>query len=333
MDRRQFSALGLIPPALAAGLGLAVPSARSATTKLRVVETVHIMFFTPAYVAMRRNFFAEQGIEIELSAALSTDKATALLLSGAADVMLTGPEATFYVGASQSPTKVKMFASIGKRDGSMLVGRTPAKELRAQDLKGKTIIGSAIGSAPALFLNAYLRKKGVDPSEVTIIGNVAPPAKRGAFLAGQGDYGAFFEPDASAIELSGKGYVNASIGQEIGAVDHTVFSATEPFIAANAEVLQRFTVAVAKAQAWLRQASAEQVSELIAPEFPGVPADVRLAATRRGQTLDMWKAEPSITPEAVEAFRRILVDGGTLKNAPVPFESIVETRFMKAAKA
>ena len=120
MDRRTFACHTLTQAAAAASLAIAAPTRAQAPTKVRIVETVHILFFTPAYVALRRGFFKEQGLDVEITPANGTDKATALLLAGSADVMLVGPEAAFYVAASQSPTKIKMIAGIGKRDGAMV---------------------------------------------------------------------------------------------------------------------------------------------------------------------------------------------------------------------
>ncbi|MGD9942028.1 MAG: ABC transporter substrate-binding protein [Burkholderiaceae bacterium] len=333
MDRRTFACHALTQAAAAASLGIAAPARAQAPTKVRIVETVHILFFTPAYVALRRGFFKEQGLDVEITPANGTDKATALLLAGSADVMLVGPEAAFYVAASQSPTKIKMIAGIGKRDGAMVVGRQPLRELKADDLRGKTIIGSAIGSTPAVFLQAYLRKKGLDPvKDVNVIPNIAPPAKRGAFLSGQADFAVFYEPDASAVESAGKGHVVASIGQEIGAIDHTVFIASDPYIAANRATLQKLCNAIAKAQKWLHGASPEAIAETIAPEFKGLSQDVLVSASRRGLTLDMWKATPTVTPETVNAFAKILVDGGTLRPSPaIPYENLVDPSFAQAA--
>ncbi|MCC6209434.1 MAG: ABC transporter substrate-binding protein [Burkholderiales bacterium] len=333
MDRRTFASYVLTQAAAAAGFGFAGLARAQAPVKLRIVETVHILFFTPAYVALRRGFFKEQGLDVEITPANGTDKATALLLAGSADVMLVGPEAAFYVAASNSPTKVKMIAGITKRDGAMVVARQPLRELKADDLRGKTIIGSVIGSTPAVFLQAFLRRKGLDPvKDVNVIPNIAPPAKRGAFLSGQGDFAVFYEPDASAVESAGKGYVVASVGQEIGAIDHTAFIATDPYIAANRATLQKLCNAVAKAQKWLHGASPAAIAETIAPEFKGLSQEVLLSASRRGQTLDMWKDTPVITPETVNAFAKILIAGGTLQpSAAAPYQSLVDPSFAQAA--
>ena len=151
----------------------------------------------------------------------------AALLSDGADIALIGPETAIYVQISDSPTKARIFCGLTATDGFMLVGREKVDKFDWKMLKGKEILGFRPGSTPLLFLEAALRKNGLDPqTDVKLTNNVGIPARVGSWLAGQNQYAIFIEPDASQLELDGKAHFLASIGETVGFADYTAFMAT-----------------------------------------------------------------------------------------------------------
>ena len=85
---------------LAAGLasGLSTPQAQQA---VRVSEITRTQLFAPLYVAMAKDFFGQEGLKIDLSSANGGDRVGALILSGGADIGLTGPEVPIYIFNSE----------------------------------------------------------------------------------------------------------------------------------------------------------------------------------------------------------------------------------------
>ena len=69
----------------------------SKLTKLKVCEVTHSLFYAPQYAAMSEGFFAEEGLDIELSNGGGADKVMAAVLTGDMDIGLAGPEASIYV--------------------------------------------------------------------------------------------------------------------------------------------------------------------------------------------------------------------------------------------
>ena len=66
-------------------------------TVVRLNEVTHSVFYAPFYAAMHLGFFAEEGLEIELTNGGGADKVMTAVLSGQADIGLAGPEACIYV--------------------------------------------------------------------------------------------------------------------------------------------------------------------------------------------------------------------------------------------
>ncbi|WPO39495.1 ABC transporter substrate-binding protein [Tardiphaga sp. 42S5] len=303
--------------------------------KINFMEVIHSLFYAPLYAAKGLGYFQAEGIDFDLVAAQGSDKATAALLSGTADIVLAGPETPVYIETGLSPDKIRIFAGLTATDGSFLVGRSKQDGFSWKDLKGKTILGWRKGSAPAIFLDKVLKDNGLDPDkDVSIITNVAIPARMGAFMSGTGDYATFFEPDVTKIELAGKGVSLANIGKAAGQIDYTVFTAKEGTIKAKPKIIQGFTNAIAKAETWMQTVSADEAATVLAPFFPGVSAIELARSITRQREAGVWKTSPLVTAEAMSALQDLLIASSVLDaGKKVAYEKLVDPSFAKAVKA
>ena len=333
LDRRRVLQGGL---AAAASFSVTAPIGALAAqrAKVRYNEVVRSVLYVPAYVAIANGYFEEQGIDLEISTAQGGDKCMAALLSNAADIALIGPETAIYVLTSDSPTKARIFCGLTSTDGFMLLGREKVDKFDWNMLRGKEILGFRPGSTPLLFLEAALRKNGIDPQkDVKLVNNVAIPARVGSWLSGQNQFGIFTEPDPSQIELDGKGYFMASIGETVGFADYTAFMATDKYIQEHPDVIQGWTNAIYKAQQWTLAAPTDEIVKTIEPFFPGVDPRALAAASDRYRRLKIWKPSPVIEPGPIEKFQDILVEGGVLTpDERVKFTDLIRTEFASKAK-
>ena len=302
--------------------------------KVRYNEVVRSLLYAPKYVAISNGYFKDAGLDVSMTTAFGGDKSTAALLSNTADIALIGPETAIYVLNSDSSVKIRIFCGLTSTDGFMLMGREKVDKFDWKMLKGKEILGFRPGSTPLLFLEEALRMNGLDPQkDVKLNNNVAIPARVGSWLAGQNQYGIFVEPDPSQLELDGKAYPLASIGQTVGFADYTSFMATDKYIKENPEAVQSFTNAIAKAMKWTASAAPAEIVKALEPFFPGVNPKALLAATERYQKLKMWKTSPVIEAGPIEKFQDILVHGNVLEAGKrVKFQDLVLNEFASKAK-
>jgi NitT/TauT family transport system substrate-binding protein len=258
----------------------------------------------------------------------------AALLSGGADIALMGPETAVYVLNSDSPAKARIFCGLTATDGFMLVGRDKVDKFDWKMLKGKEILGFRPGSTPLLFLEAALRKNGIDPqADVKLNNNVGIPARVGSWVAGQNQFAIFIEPDASQLELDGKAHFLASIGETVGFADYTSFMATDKYIKDNPAVVQSWTDVILKGMKWTASAPADEIAKVLQEFFPGVNPKALVAAAQRYQRLKIWKSTPVIEPPAIEKFQDILVQGHVLDQGKrVKFADLVLTEYAAKAK-
>jgi NitT/TauT family transport system substrate-binding protein len=309
--------------------------AQGGLSKVRYEEVVRSVLYLPAYVALSQGYFKDAGLDVSMKTSQGTDKGMAALLSGSADIVLIGPEASIYVANSESPVKPKIFSGLTATDGFLLIARSkPAGKFEWKQLKGKSVMAFRPGSNPDVFLQTAMRNQGVDPKgDVKIVNNISPAARTGAWLAGQNDYAIFLEPEATMIEKNGQGFVVASIGREVGPVDYTVFTATDAFLKQNPKVAQAWTNAIVRAQKHVAAAPAAELAKQIASFFPGMSETELVAAVERYRGIGLWKTNPTVEKRAIETLQDMLVASGLLEPTKrVAYEAVVVNDFASQAR-
>jgi len=307
-----------------------------AATKVKYAEVVRSVFYLPKYIAIANGYFAEQGIEVDMTTAWGGDKGTAMLLTGRVDIVLQGPETAIYVENGVSPEKTKMFAAITATDGLFLMSRKKLtmKNFNWNMIRNKTVMGWRPGSTPGLFLEYAIKKHGISPKkDIKHVTNIAIPARVGAWIAKKADYAVFFEPDISRLSREGFAYPVASIGGEVGKVDYTVFMATDSYIKKNPKIIQGWTNAVYKAMKWIQTAEAKDAAKRVSKWFLKVKIKDLASSIDRYRKFGIWKSDPTTHPKAISSLQDILIEGGVLKaNKRVAYERVVTTRFSENAK-
>ncbi|WP_251863914.1 ABC transporter substrate-binding protein [Achromobacter sp. Marseille-Q4962] len=317
--------------ALVAVSGASRAEALNPPVKVRYEEVVRSILYVPKYVALSQGYFKDAGLDVSMKTSQGTDKGMTALLSGSADIVLIGPEASIYVQNSESPVKPKIFAGLTATDGFFLLSRKPVEKFDWSMLKGKEIIGFRPGSNPIVFLETALRKHGVDPQkDVKLLNNIGIPARAGAWMAGQGEYGIFLEPEAGELVRNGKGYIVASIGHEVGPVDYTVFTATDKYIRDNPKVIQAWTDAVARAEKYVSDTPADKLAPQIMSFFPGMDEKAVAEAIERYKKYQIWKSTPLVTAQAINQLQDMLVASSVMKDsARVKYEDVVVPDFAR----
>ncbi|HLN65147.1 MAG TPA: ABC transporter substrate-binding protein [Symbiobacteriaceae bacterium] len=298
--------------------------------KVRFTEVIHSIFYAPQYVAQAKGFFAEEGIDLDFSTAQGSDKGTAALLAGTADIALVGPETTVFVYQQETPNKVKLFAQITTTDGSFLVARQPDPNFAWEKLQGKSVVGWRPGSMPQLVAGALFKRHGV--TDLNYISNLSAPAMAGAFQSGQGDYLQVFEPIVSQLEKAGVAYPVAAIGPAYGDVPYTGYTATDEYIKKNPEIIQAYTNAIYKAMLYLQRTDPAVVAKEVAPYFEGTDPALLESSIRRYQQSGGWKQTPDMNPADFEKLQALMVEGGVLDaGKKAPFAAIATNQFAEKA--
>ena len=293
--------------------------------KIVLSEVTHSIFYAPLYVAMSKNYFKDEGLDVELVNGNGSNNVMTAIMSGKATIGLAGPETAVYTALqSGDNTSPKVFGGLTACDGSFLIGREENENFSIEDLRGKTIIAGRRGGMPAMTLEYALKQAGLEANvDYTLnldydFGMVAT-----VFESGMGDYCTMFEPVASAYQSAGKGYIVASVGKLGGAVPYTGFIASQNYLKNNAAEAESFLRAVYRGYLYLMNANIDNVAAALLPQFSGTSLDNIKSAITNYKSLNAFAATPVISNEDYTRLCAIITNAGELRGE-VAFDKVVD---------
>ena len=239
--------------------------------KVKVAEVAHSVFYAPQYIAIKKGYFKDEGIDIDLTLTPGADKVTAAVLSGDVQIGFCGSEASIYVYNSGRKDYIKTFASLTQRDGSFIVSREKIDNFTLDNLKGKYIIGGRVGGMPEMTLEYTLKQNGINLNDLTIDTSVEFASMASAFISGTGDFVTLFEPNATQVENEGYGYVVGYVGEYGGKVPYTSYNALSSYIKNNKDTVQKFTNAINKGLDYVAKTDPEKIAKEVIDFFPDLP--------------------------------------------------------------
>ena len=325
-----FCVAALLLPVLLTGCG---SGGQAASVTARLSEVTHSVFYAPQYVAMSQGFFADEGLDVELTNGGGADKVMTAVVSGSADIGLAGPESCIYICNQGKDDHPVIFAQLTKRDGSFLVGRTD-DSFSWDDLRGCTIIGGRKGGVPEMTLEYVMKQNGVVPQVDAVVDtSVQFNMMAGAFTGGQGDYVTLFEPAATQVVNAGQGYILCSIGAESGTIPYTAYFASRNYTAEHNDVIAAFCRAVAKALDWVESHTDREVAQAIIGQFPDTDLDTLEAVTARHRQIGVWNTPLTMEQASLERLETVMTQAGELTKAQGgDFNELVDNHWAEAAR-
>ena len=296
------------------------------SNKIALSEVTHSIFYAPLYIAMTNNYFADEGLEIELLNGNGSNNVMTSIISGSATIGLAGPETAVYTAlqSEENASSPKVFGQLTACDGSMLISREADADFTLEDLRGKTIIAGRKGGMPAMTLEYVLKQQGmIAGRDYTLnldydFGMVAT-----VFESGIGDYCTMFEPVASDYVASGKGAIVASIGQMGGYVPYTAFIANEDYLTNNALQAEQFLRAVYRGYLFLMNAPIEDVVDALMPQFVGSSRESIQSAIENYIELNAFASSPVMTEDGYDRLCNIITNAGELDGS-VDFNKVID---------
>ncbi len=287
-----------------------------------VAEVTHSPFYAPLYVALEKGYFKDAGLDIELILTPGADKVSAAVLSNDVELGFAGAESAIYVYNQKEADYLQIFAGLTKRDGQFIVARDNITDFKLEDLYGKEILVGRETGMPALnFLNA-LKNSHIDLEKINANFAVEFAALSGSFIGGTGDFVNLFEPNATALEKEGYGYVVASVGELSGAVPYTTFYARKSYISNHEDIIKKFTEALAKAITYTLTTDEKTVAQDIINQFPDTDVSDLANMIKRYREHDTWLQNPYVAEDLFTNLEDFLIDFDLI-DAYVPYTSLV----------
>ena len=330
----QFSRRQVLGGAVGLAAATLVGSGRSAfadTRKLIVTEPGHSVDSLPFYVGMRKGYYKEAGLDIQLVTSEGGGKAMAAVQSGNADAYIGGPEHIAFADI-KGGQPVNAVVALSNRANSFVCARTgvsvdPAKPF-AENIKGKRIAVGTRGATDNSVLLYLLKRDGLDPRTDVVMLEIETSAGRiAAMKNGQADMAMVFEPFISQGVKTGIWQEPfASMPKELGLFSWTTVNLPEKTIKADPE-LAKAIVAATKKSLELIFADEAEMRAIAAEEFPTLPKDDLDAIMTRARDNDMWQRDGSMPEEAWTKLESILTISGMI-NQDVPYKQIFDPSFL-----
>ena len=252
-------------------------------TKVTLNEVAHSIFYAPQYVAIEKEYFKDEGLDLTLVTGFGADKTMTAVISGEADIGFMGAEASIYAYQEGATDPVVNFAQLTQRAGNFLVAREEMPNFKWEDLKNKKVLGGRKGGMPEMVFEYILKQNGIDPQKDLSIDQSIDFGSTAAAFTGDdsADFTVEFEPSATALEKQGAGFVVASLGVDSGYVPYTSYSARTSYMEKNPEIMQKFTDALQKGMDFVQSHTPEEIAEIIKPQFPETDLDTITAIVKR----------------------------------------------------
>lgn len=318
-NRRCRALAGLVAGALLLG---AVPTSASEKVRIFSGSDEH---WVPLQVAKAKNYFADQGIDAEVTVFTTGATATEAFRAGRGDFISAGdlPSAAMWksgsvIGLAPMSSDTDIFGIVGSKSINS-----------PQDMKGKKI-ATRIGSTGEFLLYRYLNSGGLSRSDATVV-DLAPPEMVIALSQGGIDAFAWLapfttraiasNPNAKLI-TSAKGLANNRI----------ILSVTKSFRDQNPEAVKKVIRALAQAIAFIKD-NPEEATKIWANAVLG-NADQSLPVVKM-IAYDMV-VEPTFFAD-MDELAKFMVEKGAMKtpidwNAEMDLEPLrsVDATFIKS---
>ena len=255
---------------------------------VKVAEVTHSIFYAPQYLADALGYFKDEGLKVEFILTPGADKVTSAVLSDDVDIGFCGSEATIYVYNNGEKDYLVNFAGLTKKDGSFLVSREDIKDFSIKKLVGKHLIAGRKAGMPAMTIEYAINKGGIKTEELNFDTSYDFSATTGAFIGGEGDFVALFEPTASSMVKQNYGHIVASVGELGGVVPYTAYNAKKSYIKNNEDVVKGFSNAINKALDYVHSHSALDVAKKISTYFPDSSINDLETMVQNYMDIDAW---------------------------------------------
>ena len=322
-----------IPALLLAAFALAGP-ARAAPQTLIVAEPLHGIGYLPLYVAMRKGFFADEGLEVKVTTIDSGSGHTNAVLSGQAFGFIGGPEHDAFAKAKGG--ELRSVVNIVDRGNVYLMAGKKAMPAPGQSvadfLKGKRIATLFYGGTPNSIIRYLLAKWHLDAKKDVTLLEVSNPAIYAATKTGQADVGVLTEPFLAQGVKEGLWTDPVyNVPKELGPYAYSTINVRLETIEKDPKTVEGFVRAVIKGLR-LTYDKPDEALAVARQEFPTMDAGELKASIDRSFKDEIWSRDGMVSRAAWDVGKAVVLEAGILKQ-DVPYDDIIDMQFVTRLKA
>jgi len=309
-----------------------VSGAAAQNKEVVVAEPLHGLGYLPLYVAIRKGYFAEEGIDAKVLTMEGGGAHTNAVLTKQAFAFIGGPEHNAFAKAKGA--ELRAVVNVVDRGNIYMVARTgvddPTGDL-ASYFKGKKIATGLYGGTPNSITRYVIDDLGLDFRADVTVQEMANAGIMAALKTGQADIGVLSEPHLTAGIREGlwkEPFYNAP--KVLGPYAYSTLNIRQESIETEPDLVRGFVRAVARGLKFTHDNHEEAVA-IAKLEFPTM-AEADLKATlERAFADDLWSPDGSISQEAWNTGKAVVMGADILKQ-DIPYDAIIDMSIFESIK-
>lgn len=303
--------------------------------KINFNEVTHSIFYAPFYAANNLGYFKDEGLELNLVNGGGSDVSMTALISGAADMILAGPETVVYTSQEGITDQPMVFGQLTQTDGSFIVSKK-GPSFQISDLLGETIIGGRAGGMPAMTLQYAIEEVagyeiGTGAGKVNLRTDVAFNAIASEFENSDANFCTLFEPNASNLVAAHPEYhIVASVADLVNQtkIPYTCFIAKQSYLQNHGDIAEKFLRAVRKGYDYLKDCYQNghlvDAANALKASFTGMTTEDLQIAVEAYYRIDAFSHDMVMSRESLQTLLSITQNAG-MTNGNTNYEKIVNT--------
>ena len=286
----------------------AIPTSAWAQSKVTIaVGGGACLCYLPTVLAKQLGEYDKAGVSVELVDLKGGSDALKAVLGGSADVVSGYFDHCVNLAAKNQ--QLVSFVVYDRYPGLVLVvSPSHTADIKSvKDLAGKKVGVSAPGSSTDFFLKYLLKKNGVDPTSVAVIGVGLGGTAVAAMEQGQIDAAVMLDPSVTVLQgthsdlriLSDTRTAKDTLEVFGGEYPGGALYSTAAWVTGHDKEAQALTQAILNTLAWIHGHSPEEVMAKMPPEMVGKNTELYLAALKN--TIPMYSQTGKMDPKGADA--------------------------------
>jgi NitT/TauT family transport system substrate-binding protein len=263
--------------------------------------------YLPTVLAKELGEYEKAGLTVDLVDLKGGSDALKAVLGGSADVVSGYFDHCVNLAAKKQ--ELVSFVVYDRYPGEvLLVAPAHTADIKSiKDLAGKKVGVSAPGSSTDFFLKYLLKKNGIDPASVAVIGVGLGATAVAAVEQGQIDALVTLDPSATVLQgshpdlriLSDTRTAKDTLEVFGGEYPGGALYSTAAWVASHDKEAQALTNAILATLVWIRSHSAEEIMAKMPNEMVGKNKELYLAALKN--TIPMYSESGKMDPKGADA--------------------------------
>ena len=316
------------------------PTPASAQSKVTIaVGGGACLCYLPTVLAKQLGEYEKAGLAVDLVDLKGGSDALKAVLGGSADVVSGYFDHCVNLAAKHQ--ELVSFVVYDRYPGEVLVvsPKHTSEIASIKDLAGKKVGVSAPGSSTDFFLKYLLKKNGVDPASVAVIGVGLGGTAVAAMEQGQIDAAVMLDPSVTVLQgghsdlkiLSDTRTAKDTLEVFGGEYPGGALYSTAAWIAGHEKETQALTAAILSTLDWIHSHSPEEIMAKMPPEMVGKNTELYLAALKN--TIPMYSPTGKMDPKGADAVLAVFsLSSPEVAKANIDVSKTYTNKFVDAAR-